>query len=148
MGELSAVELAELAGTTTAEVERLVELGVLAARAGAGPFRASDVQKVRLAVACARAGLPMEGIAAAVRAGRLSLAFLEGAPFRRWAVRSGPTYRQVGQDTGIGLDTLVAVLESMGLPGSAPTSRCGRTSWRWSRWWATAWPVGSWTGPG
>jgi hypothetical protein len=46
----------------------------------------------------------MEGIAAAVRARRLSLAFLEAAPYRRWAVRSARTCRQVSQDTGIPLE--------------------------------------------
>jgi adenylate cyclase len=120
MGGLSAAGLADLAGATEAEVQRLVALGVLAAREGAGPFLATDVQKVRLAVACEQAGLPMEGIAAAIRAGRLSFAFLEGSPFRRWAVRSGRTYRQVSQETGIGLDTLVAVLESMGFARVGP----------------------------
>ena len=120
MEGLSAAEVADLAGVTGTEVERLVELGVLVARDGAGPFLESDVQKVRLAVACDRAGLPMEEIAAAVRAGRLSFAFLEGAPFRRWAVRSGPTYRQVSRDTGIPLATLGAVLESMGFARVGP----------------------------
>jgi hypothetical protein len=43
----------------------------------------------------------MAGIAAAIRAGRLSLAFLETALYRRWAVRSGPTYRQVSQETAV-----------------------------------------------
>ena len=70
-------------------------------RDGAGPFRETDVQKVRLAAACEQAGLPMEGIAAAIRAGRLSFAFLEAAPFRRWAVRSTRTYRQVSKETGV-----------------------------------------------
>jgi hypothetical protein len=56
----------------------------------------------------------------AVRAGRLSFAFLEGTPFRRWAVRSGRTYRQVSQDTGIPLETLGAVLESMGFARVGP----------------------------
>jgi hypothetical protein len=78
------------------------------------------VEKVRLATACERAGLPMEGIAAAIRAGRLSFAFLEAAPFRRWAVRSGRTYRQVSQDTGVPLELLGAVLESMGFARVAP----------------------------
>jgi hypothetical protein len=40
------------------------------------------VQKVRLAVACEQAGLPMAGSAAAIQAGRLSFAFLEAAPLR------------------------------------------------------------------
>jgi adenylate cyclase len=120
MKGLSAARLADLAGVTAAEVERLVELGVLVARDGGEPFRETDVPKVRLAVACERAGLPMAGIAAAIGAGRLSFAFLEAAPFRRWAVRSGPTYRQVSQDTGIGLETLGAVLEAMGFARVGP----------------------------
>src|SRR5215218_6225591 len=61
MKELSASGLADLAGVAEAEVARLVELGVLVPRDGAGPFRETDVQKVRLAVACEQAGLPMAG---------------------------------------------------------------------------------------
>jgi adenylate cyclase len=120
MGSLSASGLADLAGVTQAEVERLVELGILVARDGPDPYLDTDVQKVRLAVACERAGLPMEGIATAIRAGRLSFAFLEAAPFRRWAVRSERTYRQVSEETGIPLDTLGAVLESMGFARVGP----------------------------
>jgi adenylate cyclase len=120
MNGLSASGLADLAGVTEAEVQRLVELGILVARDGPDPFLDTDVQKVRLAAGCEQAGLPMEAIAAAIRAGRLSFAFLEAAPFRRWAVRSGRTYRQVSQDTEIPLDTLGAVLESMGFARAAP----------------------------
>jgi adenylate cyclase len=120
MEELTAAGLADLAGATEGEVERLVELGILAARDGTGPFLATDVQKVRLAVACERAGLPMEGIAAAIRAGRLSFAFLEGTPFRRWAVRSSRTYRQVSQETGVPLEVMAAVLEAMGFARAGP----------------------------
>ena len=120
MNELSASGLADLAGVTTVEVARLVELGILVPRDGTGPFRETDVQKVRLAVACEQAGLPMAGIASAIRAGRLSFAFLEAAPFRRWAVRSTRTYRQVSQETGVPLDTLGAVLESMGFARMGP----------------------------
>jgi adenylate cyclase len=120
MNGLSAARLADLAGVTAAEVQRLVDLGVLAARDGGEPFLELDVPKVRLAAACERAGLPMEGIASAIGAGRLSFTFLEAAPFRRWAVRSGRTYRQVSQDTGIPLETLGAVLESMGFARVGP----------------------------
>jgi adenylate cyclase len=119
-GALSAAGLAELAGATEAEVERMVALGILTPRDGPGPFLATDVQKVRLATACERAGLPMAGIAAAIRAGRLSFAFLEASPYRRWAVRSGRTYRQVSQETGVPLDLLRDAFESMGFPPAAP----------------------------
>jgi len=120
MKGLSAAELADLAGTTAAEVQQLVGLGILVARDGANPFLATDAQKIRLAKACEQAGLPMEGIAAAIRAGRLSFAFLEAAPFRRWAVRSGRTYRQVSQDIGMPLEVLGSALESMGFAPLVP----------------------------
>jgi adenylate cyclase len=120
MNGLSASGLADLAGVTEGEVERLVELGILVPRDGTDPFLDTDVQKVRLAAGCEQAGLPMEAIAAAIRAGRLSFAFLEASPFRRWAVRSGRTYRQVSRETGIPLDTLGAVLEAMGFARVGP----------------------------
>ena len=120
MSALSASELADLAGVTEAEVDRMVGLGILVTRDGAGPFLAADAQKIRLATACEQAGLPMDGIASAIRAGRLSFAFLEAAPYRRWAVRSARTYRQVSQETGIPLDTLGSALESMGFARMAP----------------------------
>jgi class 3 adenylate cyclase len=120
MSGLSAVGLADLAGVTEAEVWRLMELGILVARDGADPFLETDAQKVRLATACEQAGLPMAGIAAAIRNGRLSFGFLEAPPFRRWAVRSARTYRQVSQDTGIPLELLGSFLESIGFARMAP----------------------------
>jgi hypothetical protein len=80
------------------------------------------VQKVRLATACERAGLPMAGIAAAIGAGRLSFGFLEAAPYRRWAARSARTYRQVSQETGVPLDLLGGSWRRWGSPGWHPTS--------------------------
>src|SRR5215218_8989458 len=120
MNALSASGLADLAGVTEAEVERMVDLGVLVARDGDGPFLAADVQKVRLATACEQAGLPMAGIAAAIRAGRLSFGFLEAPPFRRWAVRSARTYRQVSQETGVPPELLGSFLEAIGFARMAP----------------------------
>jgi len=120
MNGLSASELADRAGVTEAEVQRLVELGILVARDGDQPFLAADAQKVRLATACEQAGLPMEGIAAAIRDGRLSFGFLEAPPFRRWAVRSGRTYRQVSQETGMPLELLGSFLEAIGFARMAP----------------------------
>jgi hypothetical protein len=69
LAPLSTSELAELAGATEAEVDRMVGLGILVPRDRSRPFLATDVQKVRLAKACEQAGLPMEGIASAIRAG-------------------------------------------------------------------------------
>jgi adenylate cyclase len=120
MKGLSASGLADLAGVTEAEVGRLVDLGILVARDGDGPFLAADAPKVRLATACEQAGLPMAGIAAAIQQGRLSFAFLEAAPYRRWAVRSTRTYRQVSRQTGVPLALLGSALEAIGFARMAP----------------------------
>jgi adenylate cyclase len=111
---LTAAGLAALAGVPETEIARMVGVGVLVPREGPAPFLARDVHKLRLAVACERAGLPLNGIAAAIRAGRLSFAFLEGAPYQRWAVPSTRTYRQVADETGIPLDVLRRTMEAMG----------------------------------
>jgi hypothetical protein len=64
---LSASGLADLAGVTEAEIDRMVDLGILVARDSTGPFLATDAQKARLATACEQAGLPVEELAAATR---------------------------------------------------------------------------------
>src|SRR5512132_1296901 len=116
---LGAADLAGLAEVTEAEIGRMVDLGVLVPREGPAPFRATDTQKVRLATACERAGLPMDTIAEVIRAGRLSFAFMEAAPYQRWALPSTRSFRQVSQDTGIPLETLREVLEAMGFAWTA-----------------------------
>jgi adenylate cyclase len=111
---LTAAGLAGLAGVSEAEVDRMVGIGVLVPRDGPAPFLARDLHKLRLATACERAGLPMDGIAAAIRAGRLSFAFLEAAPYQRWAVPSDRTFRQAAEEAGVPLDVLRQALEAMG----------------------------------
>ena len=49
--------------------------------------------RVRLAAACETAGLPLDGISAAIRAGLLSFSFLDAAPYERWALRAGARRR-------------------------------------------------------
>jgi adenylate cyclase len=115
---LTGEELAERAGARPDEIDRMVQLGILVRREDGGPFTAADVHKVSLAKACEDAGLSLDGIGRAVDAGRLSFGFLEGASYRRWATRSGPTYGEAARSAGIPLSTVTSLLESMGFaPG-------------------------------
>jgi adenylate cyclase len=75
-------ELRERARAGEAEVRELVRLGILRPQGGPRPFRDGDVWRARLALASAGLGLPLEGIAAAVAEGRLSLAFFD---LLRWS---------------------------------------------------------------
>jgi hypothetical protein len=119
----SAAELAERAGATEGELERMVTLGILVPRQDDRPFVPSDVQKVRLAKACERAGLPMEGIGWAIQQGRVSFAFLEAPAYRRWAQRSDRTYREVRREGGVPFEVLRTVLEAYGYARMEPEDR-------------------------
>ena len=70
----------------------MVGVGVLLPREGARPFRTTDVQKVRLSEACERAGPPMDGIDAAIRAGGCRSRSWKGSPTRSgcWKPRLRP----------------------------------------------------------
>jgi adenylate cyclase len=120
-GELSGAELAARAGVDEREIQRLVTHGVLVPRAGrAAPFRAADLLKIRVARACEEGGLPMEGMARAIRAGHLSFAFLESWPFERWATRGPQTHAELATEVGLRLESLQRIVEAFGFARPEP----------------------------
>ena len=127
--ELSGAELAARAGVGIEEVQRLVTHGVLVPRQGRGaPFRAVDVMKIRVARACEEGGLPMEGIAKAIRAGHLSFAFLESWPFERWAARGPRTHAELATEVGLPLESPQRMVEAFGFARPSPGTRSWRPS--------------------
>jgi adenylate cyclase len=117
--ELSASELAGRAGVLPEDVERLVRLGILVPGDGQRPFTPGDVRRVRLAGACAEAGLPLEGIAAAMAAGKLTLAFLDH-PLFRWSSRTAETYRDLAARLGLPMGLLRRAYEAVGFAPPEP----------------------------
>jgi adenylate cyclase len=119
--ELSSAELATRAGVGEQEIERLVRHGVLVPREGrTAPFRGVDVLKIRVARACEDGGLPMDGIATAIRAGRLSFAFVETWPFERSAARGAKTHAELAQEVGLPIETLQRIVEAFGFARPEP----------------------------
>jgi len=118
--ELSSEELAARAGIPLEEVERLVTLGVLVRRDGSRPFRAIDALKIRVARACEEGGLPMEGMAEAVRAGLLSFAFVESWPFERWSSRRPQTHLELAEEVGLSFEALQRLVEAFGFVRPEP----------------------------
>jgi hypothetical protein len=119
--ELSGAELAARAGVGDEEIQRLVTHGVLVPRRGRGaPFRAVDVLKIRVAQACEEGGLPMEGMAKAIRAGHLSFAFVESWPFDRWAARGPGTHAELGEEVGLPFEALQRIVEAFGFARPEP----------------------------
>ena len=118
--DLSLGELAARAGISSEEVERLVACGILVPRVGSRPFRAVDALKIRVARACEEGGLPMEGMAEAVRAGLLSFAFVESWPFEPWGSRRPQTHLELAEEAGLPFEALRRLLEAFGFARLEP----------------------------
>ena len=118
--ELSSTELAARAGISPSEVERLVSFGILVPRDGSRPFRVVDALKIRVARACEEGGLPMEGMAEAVRAGLLSFAFVESWPFEPWGSRRPQTHLELAEEAGLSFEALQRLAEAFGFARPEP----------------------------
>jgi len=110
---ISASRLAELAGAPVGFVERAAELGIVRPREDVDPFRETDVGRIRLAMACDRAGLPLDAIGKAVAEDRLSFSFMD-LPQYGFARFTGTTYGQLANARGISLDLLRQLHEAQG----------------------------------
>jgi DNA-binding transcriptional MerR regulator len=117
-------EVAQQAGVDPDYLDRLVELGILTP-AAADRFSPGDVLRARWLQGLEHAGVPLEGLAAAVRDGALTFSYLDVTAFDRFAGLSGTTFQQLSAQTGIPLELLLVVREAVGLaePGPEETVR-------------------------
>ncbi|MGH2576179.1 MAG: adenylate cyclase regulatory domain-containing protein, partial [Actinomycetota bacterium] len=119
MSEHSRREVAAKAGVDAGYVDRLVELGIL--RPGSGDaFSPGDVRRARWVRSFEEAGVPLEGMAAAVRDGALSFSYLDASAFDRFAGLSGTTFQQLSDKSGIPLDLLRVVRTAVGFAEPRP----------------------------
>jgi adenylate cyclase len=112
-------QVAQRAGVDPDYLDRLVELGILTPAAG-DAFSPSDALRARWVQSLEQAGVPLEGLAAAVRDGALSFSFMDATAFDRFAGLSGTTFQQLSAQTGIPLELLVVVREAVGFAAPGP----------------------------
>jgi adenylate cyclase len=112
-------EVAQRAGVDPDYLDRLVQLGVLTP-AAAEAFSAGDALRARWLQSLERAGVPLEGLAAAVRDGTLSFSFLDVGAYDRFAGLSSTTFQQLSAQTGIPLELLGVVREAVGFAAPRP----------------------------
>jgi adenylate cyclase len=112
-------EVAQRAGVDPDYVDRLVDFGVLTPAAADG-FSPGDALRARWLQSLERAGVPLDGIAAAIRDGALSFSFLDVAAYDRFAGLSGTTFQQLSAQTGIPLELLMVVREAVGFAEPHP----------------------------
>jgi adenylate cyclase len=112
-------EVAQRAGVDPDYLDRLVELGILAPGAG-DAFSPGDVLRARWVQSLEWAGVPLEGMAAAVRDGALSFSFMDVAAVDRFAGLTGTTFQELSAQTGIPLELLMVVREAVGFAEPGP----------------------------
>jgi adenylate cyclase len=115
-------EAAERAGVEPAYLVRLVDLGILTPNEPDG-FGAGDVRRVLMARSLEDAGIPLDGVADAMRRGALTLDFLDAPSYERFAALAPESFRQVSERTGIPLELLTVVREAVGLAEPSPEDR-------------------------
>jgi adenylate cyclase len=118
MPGLTQTELAERAGATPERIEELLALGIVVGLAD-GTFLPSNVQRVRLAEALQRSGVPLKAVSEAIRRGALSFGFLDFL-FDEAAVFTGMTYAQAAAERGWDVGFVQRVHQALGLPSPEP----------------------------
>jgi adenylate cyclase len=117
--EDSRQEVAQRAAVGTDYVDRLVELGILRPAAG-DVFSRGDVRRIRWVRGLEQAGVPLDGMAAAVRAGSLSFAYLDASAFDQFAGLSNTTFRELSERTSVPLELVKVVREAFGFAEPEP----------------------------
>lgn len=112
-------EAAQRAGIRPDELRRLVELGIIVPDAE-DRFTAGHVRRVGLVAGLRAAGIPPDGLGAAIRSGQVSLDFLDGPVFERFSALSDVTFARFAERTGAPVQLLMLIREAAGSPAPHP----------------------------
>src|SRR3954469_25701043 len=117
-------EAARWAGVEPGYVDRVVERGVIFPDGN----RCSDggVRRAMITKSVEDAGISVEGMASAMRAGALTFDFLDAPAYERFASFAAETFREVSVRTGVPLELLMITREAMGLAAPSPDDQMRR----------------------
>ena len=119
---LSREEIADRSGLGRDYIDRLVELGIITP-GDVDRFSMGALRGARLIHGLDQAGIPLEGIASAVRDGHMSLEFFDLPNFDRFSAISPKTFRQMADETGVSLGILLSIRTATGAVPAAPEDR-------------------------
>ncbi len=115
----SKAEAAQRAGVPVDYLDRLLALRVFEPQPD-GSLTLGDIRRSTLVQTLEKAGLPLEGIAQAVRDGVLSLDFMDASGYDRFSTYTDTTFAQVSERTGIPVHLLLVMREATGFAEPSP----------------------------
>jgi adenylate cyclase len=122
MEGLSADEVVARAGVTPQFLDELVQRAIVSP-SGDGTFTTGAVRAITVISDLERAGLPIDGIAEAVRGGHLSFEFFDSGQYDRIATLTSETFREASERLDIPLQLLLVVREAIGFAVADPDER-------------------------
>jgi adenylate cyclase len=105
---------------SVAYVARLAELGLIGHD---GEFGDGDVRRVQVIEALERAGMLVDNMAELVRQGNFPIDFIDAAGYRVFAALGDATFVEVSERSGVPIEVLMAVRETVGGRTPAPHDR-------------------------
>jgi len=117
-----ASEAADRAGITVDELGRLVDLGIVQPD-NDGRYRPGDVRRAGLVGSLIAAGIPLDGLADAIRDGHVSLDFLDAPAFERLSAFTDVTFAELAERTGTPVHLLLQIRDATGSPAATPDDR-------------------------
>jgi class 3 adenylate cyclase len=79
-----------------------------------GRFTAGAVRKAGMAHSLEAGGVPLEGLAAELKTGRLSIDFLDNPVYETFASLAGLTFEELSTQTGVPVELLMVIREAIG----------------------------------
>ncbi len=122
MADYSRPEAAKRAGVEPAYLDRLIELGIIAPGAG-DRLSKGDLRRAQMARTLETAGIGLEGLAAGIKGGHLTLAMMDAPTYERFATLSDETFQQLSERTGLPLQLLMVMREATGSAAPEPGDR-------------------------
>jgi adenylate cyclase len=112
-------DVASKAGVEPAYVDHLVDLGLITP-AEDDSFSSGDVFRARWIRSLEASGLPLDGMAAAVRDGSLSFDYLDASAFERFGALTEITMQELSEAKGLPMGLLSVIREAVGFPEANP----------------------------
>jgi adenylate cyclase len=129
-------EAAERSGMGVEALAELVDLGIIRPH-DARRFTPGDLRRAALIASLVASGVPLEGLAGAIRDGAINFDFLDAPAFERFSSHSLRTFAEMAHESGAPVELLMFVREASGSVPPRPDDRMRDDELPFARWIAT-----------